>query len=114
MERWVNNIETNCDPMREDEYNDWYNNMHIPDILATPGFVSARRDQIKDFRDGRGKYLAIYELETDDIEGTMRARLEKRNEELKAGRASGNRPHLTRPMWRDVLWKQISEHGVQT
>lgn len=107
--KWLNMVEQNCDPAREAEYHDWYNTIHIPDILATPGFVSARRYEIKEFRDGRGKYLALYEIETDDIENTMKARLEKRNQELKAGRASGNRPHLTRPLWRDVLWKQISE-----
>ena len=43
MELWVNLVETNCDPAREDEYNDWYERMHIPDILQTAGFVRARR-----------------------------------------------------------------------
>lgn len=107
--KWLNMVEQNCDPAREAEYHEWYNTMHIPDILATPSFVSARRYQIKDFRDGRGKYLAIYEIETDDIDSTMKLRLAKRAEELRQGRASGNRPHLTRPVWRDVLWKQIFE-----
>jgi hypothetical protein len=108
--KWLNTVEQNCDPVREAEYHDWYNNMHIPDILKTPSFVSATRYQIKEFRDGRGKYLALYDLETDDIDATMRIRLGKRDEEVKAGRASANRPHLTRPVWRDVLWKQISDH----
>lgn len=107
--RWVNFVEQNCDPAREAEYHEWYNTIHIPDILCTPSFVSARRYRIKDFRDGRGEYLAVYEIETDNIDDTMKLRLEKRSEELKQGRASGNRPHLSRPVWRDVLWKQILE-----
>ena len=28
---------------REDEYNDWYSGTHIPEVLAIPGFVAARR-----------------------------------------------------------------------
>lgn len=33
------------DPAHEDEFNDWYDNTHIPEITAVPGFVSARRYQ---------------------------------------------------------------------
>jgi len=30
-------------PMAEqdDAYNDWYTNIHLPEVLAVPGFVSA-------------------------------------------------------------------------
>ena len=108
--KWVNLVEHNCDPAREDEYHDWYNNTHIPDVLKTPGFVSAVRYRINEFRDGRGKFLAIYEIETDDIENTMQVRLAHRAEAVKQGRAGDNRPHLIRPVWRDVLWRQLSEH----
>lgn len=111
--KWLNFVEQNCDPLREAEYHDWYNNIHIPDILQTQSFVSARRYEIREFRDGRGKYLAIYEIETDDIEQTMKVRLAKRAEEVKAGRASISRNHLTRPVWRDVLWKQLSEQTAK-
>ena len=44
MARWVNLVETNFgDPLREKEFNEWYDRMHLPDILETPGFVAARR-----------------------------------------------------------------------
>jgi hypothetical protein len=111
--KWLNFVEQNHDPAREDEYHDWYNNIHIPDVLTTPSFVSATRYQIKEFRDGRGKYLAIYGIETDDIESTMKVRLQKRAEEVKHGRASVNRAHLVRPVWRDVMWRQISEQTAK-
>ena len=47
------------DPEHEDELNRWYDEEHIPEKLATPGFRSARR-----FVDpAGGRYLAIYELD---------------------------------------------------
>ena len=87
MQRWVNILETNCDPTREAEYNDWYDGIHIPDVLNTPGFVRARRYQAKELRDGRGKYMALYGIETDDIDKTLKDRLERRAQELPADRA---------------------------
>jgi len=111
--KWLNFVEQNCDPAREAEYHEWYNDMHIPDVLLTPSFVSARRYQIKDFLCGRGEYLAIYEIETDAIEPTMKMRIEMRAEEVKLGRASASRNHLNRPVWRDVLWKQIFEQRAK-
>ena len=61
---------------KESEYNDWYNRQHIPDVLNVPGFVSAQRFRLADTqmsRDGNRahKYLAIYEIETDDLAGTL-------------------------------------------
>ena len=109
MERWINILETNCDPAREPEYNEWYDGVHVPDILKTPGFVRARRFVNKEFRDGRGKYMAVYDLETDDVEQTMKVRLERRAEENRQGRGSINRPNLASSVWRDVLWKQTFE-----
>ena len=61
---------------KESEYNDWYNRQHIPDVLNVPGFVSAQRFRLADTqmsRDGNRthKYLADYEIETDDLAGTL-------------------------------------------
>ena len=104
MPRWLNMVETNCvDASREEEFNDWYNNIHLPDVLETPGFVTARRYSQKEFRDGRGKYLALYEIETDDIDKTIALRREKRDRE----RAQGRYRDLHVPIWRDVLYRQI-------
>src|SRR5204862_229926 len=106
-ERWINMVESNPDPSREPAFNEWYDNTHVPDILQTPGFVRARRFLNKEFRDGRGEFLAIYEIETDDLEQTMKVRLARREAETKAGRSSVSRNNLTRPVWRDVLWKPV-------
>ena len=56
------------DPAREDEYNDWYDNMHLPDMLEVPGMISATRwVSAEDLKGQRRKFLALYELETDDL-----------------------------------------------
>ena len=53
-------------PEREREFNDWYDDTHIPELLAVPGFVSARR--YRRVGDGGGpEYLAVYEIEADDL-----------------------------------------------
>lgn len=54
---------------REREFNAWYDTQHMPDMLKIPGFISAERFTLA----GQGPFgfLAIYELETDDLAGTM-------------------------------------------
>ena len=87
MAIWVNIVETNCaDASREEEFNNWYDNIHIPDILETPGFLSATRYMIKEPQEGRGKYLTVYEIETEDMDKTMEVRREKRLLERDRGR----------------------------
>ena len=108
-QRWLNLVEVNCAISREEEFSDWYLNVHIGDVLSTPGFVGARHYETKEFRDGRGKYLNAYYLETDDIDSTMKLRLQKREEERKQGRY---RDKLTMPVWRDVVWRRIAEHSA--
>lgn len=111
--KWVNFVEQNCHPDRVDEYHEWANTMHMPDALLTPGFVSARRYEIREPRDGRGTYLHIYEIETDDIDATMKLRLQMREAEVARGRASTSRNNLTWPVWRDVLWQQITDQEAK-
>ena len=50
---------------REDEYNEWYSGVHIPEILAIPGFTGARRYKVIG---GDGPvYVAVYDIDADDI-----------------------------------------------
>jgi len=72
MERWILVAETNCTvPEREDEFNDWYNTIHIPDVLETPGILNATRYECADPQEGHGKYLTLYDVETENIEQTL-------------------------------------------
>ena len=47
----------------EAEWNDWYNAVHLPEILRVPGFISGRRYRAVE---GGPKYMALYELEGVD------------------------------------------------
>ena len=64
------------DPSREDEYNQWYTDTHIPDVCAVPGFVGARRYTVRDT--GRctadpsaPTYVAIDQVDSDDLAEPM-------------------------------------------
>jgi hypothetical protein len=46
-------------------YHEWYNGTHVKEILAVDGFVSARRFEPVGHD---GPFIAIYEIEDDDIE----------------------------------------------
>ena len=62
-------------PGQENEYNEWYNGQHIPDVLNVPGFVAAQRFRLADTQMGKNnpyKYLALYEIETDDLESALK------------------------------------------
>lgn len=64
-------------PEREDEYNKWYSEEHIPDILQIPGFVTARRYRLRDAAHitadpSARPYLAVYEIEADDLAAPLR------------------------------------------
>lgn len=56
---------SNAAPGCEGEFNDWYDQQHMPDVLAIPGFISAER--YVSVGEGRHKYMAIYEIETEDL-----------------------------------------------
>jgi hypothetical protein len=79
MPRAVFVVLTNpASPDQEDEYNEFYDNTHVAEVCQTPGFVSARRFRISDAREPVGAvgdygYLAIYEIETDDLAATFEA-----------------------------------------
>jgi hypothetical protein len=70
MARYTLFVFSDCkDPAREQEFNDWYSNVHLPDMLAVPGMISATRWMSASSRPGEHRrYLAMYEMETDDLE----------------------------------------------
>jgi hypothetical protein len=67
MEKWMMTIETNClDPAQEKKFNEWYDGVHLADVLSIPGVVSATRYENPGPAEGQGKFLALYEIEADD------------------------------------------------
>ncbi len=52
------------DPEHEEEFNRWYNEEHLRERLACPGFLSGRRFVAVE---GEPKYLALYDLESPEV-----------------------------------------------
>lgn len=56
---------------RDDDYNDWYTNQHLGDVLRIPGIVAAQRFKTTPVQRAKQplpyEYVAIYEIETDDL-----------------------------------------------
>ena len=72
---------------REAEYNDWYDNVHLHDLVAVEGVASASRYRVSNSQllpdaapDGP-PYLAVYEIEADDPAAVLAA--------IREGGASG-------------------------
>jgi hypothetical protein len=78
MTKYLFIAQSDCtDPTREKEYIEWMDNVHIPDVLATPGIVRAQRYiNINPDENKRPGYVAMYEIETEDI-GKFNAALKK-------------------------------------
>ncbi|RJG40838.1 DUF4286 family protein [Mesorhizobium sp. DCY119] len=68
---------TNPLPGQEDEFNDWYTNVHLGDVLKLPGVKAAQRFALSDVQHRPGpfewKYLAVYEIEIDCLSKTLAA-----------------------------------------
>jgi len=65
LPRWILHVES--DPVSRDpetlaEFNRWYNEVHMPEALAFPGYVSGRRLEPVD---DDGPYIAEYVIEGD-------------------------------------------------
>lgn len=61
-------IESNCTSSeREREFNEWYDRIHIPDLLGTKLFHTAHRFRSLAGQEG-GTYLAIYETSGNPLE----------------------------------------------
>lgn len=68
MGKYVMVVQSKAKDGRDDEYNDWYDSVHIKDICAIPGVKSGRRFEATPVAIGAPglKYLAIYEIEAED------------------------------------------------
>jgi hypothetical protein len=76
---------------KEEEFHDWYQNQHLPQIIGLPGGVGAQRYKLvaKLMGSDENEWLAIYDIECDDpmqfIGGMMQA-----NEEGKLTQTEAN------------------------
>jgi hypothetical protein len=62
---------------RDDDFNAWYTNVHLADVLKLPGVTAAQRYRLADVQHRPGplewKYMAVYEIDIDDIATTLAA-----------------------------------------
>ena len=59
---------------KDAEYNAWYDNEHLSDVIRAAGFTAATRYKLADTeppQQSDQKYLAVYEIDTDDPDGVF-------------------------------------------
>lgn len=67
---------TNAVPGREAEFNEWYDQRHLRDVLALDGFVAAQRFELADVdppQEAAFRYMAIYEVGDGQLEVARRS-----------------------------------------
>jgi hypothetical protein len=57
----------NVEPAAEAEFNDWYDNEHIPALATVPGVLCARRFSATS---ANRRYVALYHLVSPDVQAT--------------------------------------------
>jgi hypothetical protein len=79
MAKYVMVVQSKAVEGQDAGYNEWYDTIHMEDILDLPGVNSGRRFDFDSTMMGAPgqPYLAIYEIETDDI-NTVTAEMGKR------------------------------------
>lgn len=63
---------------KEAEYNEWYDQVHLKEVLEMEGFVGAQRFALADTQIAENaaeqvpsRYLAIYEIEAESLEAAL-------------------------------------------
>jgi hypothetical protein len=76
MDRYMFVVMTNAVEGQDEAFNAWYDSQHVGDVLKVPGFRSAQRFVLPPDQAGpnvKHRYLALYEVETDDVKATQAA-----------------------------------------
>src|SRR5262245_6967827 len=77
---WLMMVATRCtDPARESDFNRWYDDIDIPDVLEVPGYRRARRGlrlgttaaPVSALPDTEGRYVALYDIASGNIDKTI-------------------------------------------
>ncbi|GAA0709320.1 DUF4286 family protein [Vreelandella titanicae] len=74
MQTYTFIVLTNPSEGSEEEYNRWYEEQHIPDLLKVPGVIGAQRFRMAHDpmqANPLWRYLVIYELQTEDPKEVM-------------------------------------------
>lgn len=73
MSRHLMCVMTSPTPGKEQEFERWYDEQHVPDLLRVPGIISAQRFKLSEHQHKpppfTQSFMAIYEIETEDLAG---------------------------------------------
>jgi hypothetical protein len=75
------------DESRAYEFNRWFKEVHIPDLLQTPGIANVYRyrNMTEDLKEGQPRYISLYRLDSEDpwslMEKVMKEDNKKRAEQ---------------------------------
>ena len=67
-------VRSNPKPGQETTFNNWYTDVHLPEVLCIQGFLSAQRFILNEAQvqpDQTQSYLAIYEIDTNHVPDTL-------------------------------------------
>lgn len=65
--RYLLQVSSRALPGREADYDRWYGETHVWEVLALPGFLACERfRRMTPGADGAEDFVALYEVETDD------------------------------------------------
>ncbi|MDT5292297.1 MAG: hypothetical protein QOF88_7186 [Mycobacterium sp.] len=97
---------------RDDDFNHWYDGVHLPEVLAADGFVGASRYRLSDAQ-AKGvatpdhRYVSVYDVNTDDLQGALDAL-------LRSARTLDMGDSLDLSTASAVLWEQITPRVAAT
>jgi hypothetical protein len=88
---------------REEEFDTWYDEVHLPDVVAVPGVRAAQRYVLGPERRAEGtlpehRHLAVYEIDGDPAEVFPEITRRIASGEMKLSEA------LDRPASRQTVW----------
>ncbi len=56
---------------RDADFNAWYDEIHVPEVLALPGFRRAQRFAVHPLGDGTMRFLTVYDVEAEGPEQVL-------------------------------------------
>ena len=72
--KYLMSVMTNSVAGCDADFNEWYTNRHVHDVVKVPGFVSAQRFKLAEdtpLVKPKYQYFSSYELDTDDLHASV-------------------------------------------
>ncbi|MBS45645.1 MAG: hypothetical protein CMH83_21225 [Nocardioides sp.] len=95
MEMHLMVVLSNAEPGRDEEFNRWYDEQHVPDtVQKLDSIVSGRRYRRLDLQGAPShpfRYLAVYEIPDDELDSARQQFVDQRAERVEA-LAAGREP----------------------